>query len=277
MKATINKFKGAIKPPIQNVARKIFRMDPGYAFIPSSCIEQQSIAFRFANQPLSITSDFTTPLYDTVAEIAGHDCYQLDQIDFSDSADSLVLDVGAHIGAATLAFSRLHRGKILCFEPIPENCRWLQANLEANHVASAVIVPAAVTDRDGFAEFDVDPTSSVAGRASGIMATDPRVFSRSLKVKSVTLRTALAEFPSQKIHLIKMDCEGGEYGIVEQLTPDLLARIRYLTFEVHDLDRTHNVKRLTARLQGLGFRVRYKTEMHNRFALHHLLATRTPA
>jgi FkbM family methyltransferase len=277
MKATINKFKGAIKPPIQSVVRKVFRMDPGYAFIPAPCIEQQSITFRFKEHRLSMTSDYTTPLYDTVAEIAEHDCYQLGQIDFSDSADSLVLDVGAHIGTASLVFSKVHRGKILCFEPMPDNCRWLQVNLEANHVANAVIVPAAVTDQDGFAEFDADPNCSVAGRAAGIMATDPRVFSRSLRVKSVTLRTALAEFPSQKIHLIKMDCEGGEYGIVEQLTPDLLARIRYLTFEVHDLDRTHNVKRLMARLQRLGFCVLYKTEMHNRFALHHLLATRTPA
>jgi FkbM family methyltransferase len=202
-----------------------------------------------------------------------HDCYQLDQIDFSNSADALILDIGAQVGTASVVFSRLHRGKILCFEPLPENCRLLRANLEANQVANAVVVPKAVTDQDGFVEFEVNPNSSVDGHAAGIMAADPRVYTQSLRVKSVTLRTALADFPGQPIHLIKMDCEGGEYGIVDQITPDLLPRIRHLTFEVHDLDGSRNVRVLTAKLQRLGFRISYKKEMYNRFALHHLLAS----
>ena len=274
MNAAFNKFKGAIKPHIHNAARKVLRMDPGYEFKSAPSIKEQAISFEFRQHRLSLTCDHTTPLYDTIAEIVEHDCYQLDQIDFSNSADALVLDIGAQIGTASVVLSRLHRGKILCFEPVPENCRFLQMNLEANQVANAVIVPAAITDRDGFAEFEIDPNSSVAGRAAGLMATDPRVFSQSLRVKSVTLRTALKEFPSQTIHLIKMDCEGGEYSIVDQLTPDLLPRIRNLTFEVHDLDLTHNVRRLTEKLQRQGFRIRYKEEMHHRTTLHHLLATR---
>ena len=274
MEAALSKFKGAIKPYIHKAARRVFRMDPGYEFNPAPCIKEQAITFEFKQHRLSMTSDHTTPLYDTIAEIAEHDCYQLAQMDFSNSADALVLDIGAQIGTASVVLSTLHRGKILCFEPVPENCRFLQMNLAATHVANAVIAPAAVTDHDGFAEFEIDPNSSVAGRAAGIMATDPRVFSRSLKVNAVTLRTALKEFPGQMIHLIKMDCEGGEYSIVDQITPDLLPRIRNMSFEVHDLDGSRNVKVLTAKLERLGFKVLYKHEMQNRFALHHLLASR---
>ena len=273
MNAALNKFKGAIKPPIHGAVRRIFRMDPGYEFRPASCIEQQSITFRFKQQQLCMTSTHTTPLYDTIAEIAEYDCYQLERVDFSDSADALVLDIGAHIGTASLVLSRLHKGKILCFEPMAENCRLLQQNLQANKVTNAVIVPAAVGDQDGFAEFEVNPDSSVAGRTRGIMAANPREFSQSLRVKSVTLRTALAEFADRTIHLIKMDCEGAEYSIVDQITPDLRPRIRNLTFEVHDLDSTRNVARLTDKLKRLGFTVWYKKEMYNRVALHHLLAT----
>jgi len=275
MNATLNRLKGIVKAPIHRAVRKIFRMDPGYEFKPATSIKQQTIAFQFKQHPLSITSDHATPLYDTIAEIVDHDCYQLDQVDFSDSADGLVLDIGAQIGTATLAFSRLHRGRILCFEPVPANCRFLQMNLEANQVANALVVPVAITGQDGFAEFEIDPNSSVAGRAAGLMATDPRVFSQSLRVRSVTLRTALKDFPTQTIHLIKMDCEGGEYSIVDQLTPDLLPRIRHLTFEVHDLDRTRNVRVLTEKLKRLGFRLLYKKEQHERFGLHHLLASRS--
>lgn len=274
MEAAFNKFKGAIKPYIHKAARRVFRIDPGYEFKPAPSIKEQSIAFEFKHHRLSIRSDHTTPLYDTIAEIVDHDCYQLEQIDFSGSADDLVLDIGAQIGTASLVLSRLHRGRILCFEPVPENCRFLQMNLAANKVANATIVPAALTDRDGFAEFEIDPNSSVAGRAAGIMATDPRVFTQSLRVKSVTLRTALKEFSGQMIHLIKMDCEGGEYSIVDQITPDLLPRIRHMTFEVHDLNLTRNVGALTKQLTRLGFKLFYKKEMHSRVALHHLLASR---
>jgi FkbM family methyltransferase len=275
MTATLNKLKGTVKAPIHRVVRKVFRMDPGYEFKPAPCIKQQTVAFQFRDHLLSITSDHATPLYDTVAEIVEHDCYQLDQLDFSNSADRLVLDIGAQIGTASLVLSRLHGGKILCFEPVPANCRFLQTNLEANKVANAMVVPAAVTGQDGFAKFEIDPNSSVAGRAAGLMATDPRVFSQSLRVPSVTLRTALKDFPNQTIHLIKMDCEGGEYSIVDQLTPDLLPRVRHLTFEVHDLDGTRNVRVLTEKLKSLGFRILYKKELHNRFGLHHLLAARS--
>jgi FkbM family methyltransferase len=274
MNATLNRLKGTVKAPIHRAVRKIFRMDPGYEFKPAVSIKQQTIAFQFKQHPLSITSDHATPLYDTIAEIVDHDCYQLDQVDFSNSADGLVLDIGAQIGTASLVFSRLHRGRILCFEPVPANCRFLQMNLEANQAANALVVPVAITGQDGFAEFEIDPNSSVAGRAAGLMATDPRVFSQSLRVRSVTLRTALKDFPTQTIHLIKMDCEGGEYSIVDQLTPDLLPRIRHLTFEVHDLDRNRNVRVLTEKLKRLGFRLLYKKEQHERFGLHHLLASR---
>jgi FkbM family methyltransferase len=274
MNSAINRLKGTLKPHVHNVARKILRMDPGYEFRAAPSIKQQVISFEFKQERLTMTSDHTTPLYETIAEIVEHDCYQLDQIDFSSSADGLVLDIGAQIGTASVVLSRLHRGKILCFEPVAANCKLLQMNLEANKATNAVVVPAAVMGQDGFAEFEIDPDSSVAGRAAGLMATDPRVFSQSLRVKSVTLRTALKDFPSQIVHLIKMDCEGGEYSIVDQLTPDLLPRIRNLTFEVHDLDRTHNVRVLTEKVERLGFKIRYKKEMHDRATLHHLLATR---
>jgi FkbM family methyltransferase len=269
----ILQLKGALKAPIHQVVRTVFRMDPGYDFRAAPSIKEQSFAFEYKGSRLSLTCDHTSPLYDTIGEIVDYDCYQLGQVDFSNSANALVLDVGAHIGTASLVLSRLHHGTILCFEPVPENCRFLQMNLEANHVANAVIVRAAITGEDGFAEFEVNPNSGVAGHAAGIMAADPKTFSRSLRVKSVTLRTALAEFPNQPVHLIKMDCEGGEYSIVDQITPDLLPRIRNMTFEVHDLDGTRNVRVLTEKLKRLGFRVYYKKEMYNRRALHHLLAT----
>ena len=274
MKATIQRLKGTIKAPIQKAARRVFRLDPGYEFKSAPSIKQQTIEFEFQGEHLTLTCDHTSPIYDTIAEIVDYDCYQLEELDFSDSAGALVLDIGAHIGTASVVLSRLHKGKILCFEPLPENGRFLKKNLEANQVAKAVVVPAAVTEQDGFVEFAVDPNSSVAGHLARSMAADPRAFTQLLRVQSVSLHSALAAYPNERIHLIKADCEGGEYSIVNQITPELLPRIRHLTFEVHDLGGKNNVRTLMERLRGLGFNVKYKKEMYNRFGLHHLLASR---
>ncbi|MGD0260790.1 MAG: FkbM family methyltransferase [Verrucomicrobiota bacterium] len=274
MDAAFNKFKGAIKPYLHNTVRKVLRMDPGYEFKPAPSIKQQTIEFEFKGERLSLTCDHTSPIYDTIAEIVDYDCYQLEEVDFSDSAGALVLDIGAHVGTASVVLSRLHKGKMLCFEPLPETGQFLKKNLEANRVAKAVVVPAAVTEQDGFVEFAVDPNSSVASHLAHSMAADPRAFTQLLRVQSVSLRSALAAYPKERIHLIKADCEGGEYGIVNQITPELLPRIRHLTFEVHDLGGKNNVRTLTQRLRGLGFSVRYKKELYNRFGLHHLLASR---
>jgi FkbM family methyltransferase len=274
MKATIQRLKGTIKAPIQEAVRRVFRLDPGYQFKSAPSIKQQTIEFEFKGERLSLTCDHTSPIYDTIAEIVDYDCYQLEGLDFSDSAGALVLDIGAHVGTASVVLSRLHQGKILCFEPLPENWRFLKKNLETNQVAKAVVVPAAVTEQDGFVEFAVNPDSSVASHLAHSMAADPRAFTQLLRVQSVSLRSALAAYPKERIHLIKADCEGGEYGIVNQITPELLPRIRHLTFEVHDMGGKNNVRTLMERLRGLGFTLKYKKEMYSRFGLHHLLASR---
>lgn len=59
--------------------------------------------------------------------------------------DSLVLDVGASIGVWTVPLGRTasSRGALVwCFEPNPENVRWLTANIERNGLRDVVEVKA---------------------------------------------------------------------------------------------------------------------------------------
>jgi hypothetical protein len=41
---------------------------------------------------------------------------------------------------------------------------------------------------------------------------------------------------------LKCNCEGGEYEIVKQITPELATRIRNISIEVHDLDQSRNLQ-----------------------------------
>ena len=68
------------------------------------------------------------------------------------------------------------------------------------------------------------------------------------------------------------DCEGGEYDLLEQLTPSLAARIRNLTIEVHDLDSQYNVEWVRCKLAGLGYEVSSIPDLWEHGALHLVLA-----
>jgi FkbM family methyltransferase len=268
------KTKKALKENVKEFVRRIFRFQPGYEFAPARSIQKQSAEFLFRGRSLTVEADHTTPLYDTIAEIVDFDCYQLSEVKFAGAREAVVLDIGAHIGIAAVVLGQLHPGPIVCFEPFPRNYELLQANLKRNGLTQAEVVRAAVTETDGEVEFEVNPGISVIGHVTSTLRGDPLAFSQKLQVASVSLREALAPFPNSTVELIKMDCEGGEYAIVEQINSSLARRIRHMTLEVHDIDPQRNVSTLSERLKSLGYQLRYKKEMHKRMGLHHLLASR---
>jgi FkbM family methyltransferase len=272
MKTLYYQAKRRLKDGIKDFFRKALYLN--YEFLPARSIQKQAITFKFRDQTQTLEADYTAPLYDTIAEVVDYDCYQLGEVRFSGSSDSLVLDIGAHIGTATVVLARAHAGRVISFEPLPRNLQWLENNIKLNGLANVQVVPAAFAEQDGTITFHVNPDFSVAGHAAHTVNSDPLAFRDAIQVRAITLPTALAPYGNVPIELIKLDCEGGEYAVVDQITPELARRIRCLTLEVHDLDGARNVKTLRAKLEALGYRVVYKKELHQRRGLHHLLACR---
>jgi hypothetical protein len=73
----------------------------------------------------------------------------------------------------------------------------------------------------------------------------------------VAVRT-LGEFLEFKgidrVDLLKIDCEGAEYGILASLSPQIAAHIRQISMEVHTLPG-RSTQELSDRLDALGFDV----------------------
>jgi FkbM family methyltransferase len=106
----------------------------------------------------------------------------------------VAFDVGANAGYFALLLARASglKGKVLAFEPDPSNLVKLRHHLQINGVANVSVMPLAVSDRDGEAEF-------VCAASMG------RISSRG----SMLVRTTrLDQFPTPD--LIKMDIEGEE-------------------------------------------------------------------
>jgi FkbM family methyltransferase len=124
-------------------------------------------------------------------------------------ADTVAVDLGAHLGHYTLAAARAvgPRGKVFAFEADPETLSYLRNNLEKNQLASLVeCTQAAVTDKIGSVTFQIDTLqpdfSSTQAKRTGASI-------KSITVPSLTLDAFFAD-KERKPDLIKMDIEGAE-------------------------------------------------------------------
>jgi FkbM family methyltransferase len=239
-----------------------------YGFRPSAVVEEQALKFRIAGRELTAKADHRTALYDMIAEVVDYDAYQLKLIPWIANGERHIIDIGANVGVTALVFSQIPKAKVTCYEPDPGNYNLLQQNLEFNGLTNVRVFQVAVTNANGTTEFQTDEESTGGHVANERSAAK----SHKIRVTATTLENAVERCGSPVIDLLKCDCEGGEYDIVKQITPELASRIRNITIEVHDLDQSYNVQWISSQLSRLGYRISCKPDMWGRSALHLLLA-----
>lgn len=139
------------------------------------------------------------------------------------TADDVLLDIGANIGAVSSRFLAAGVSKVVAVEPEPDNFAMLMRNLSyyANRI---VALQTAVAAEDGARQLWLN-----AGRNKGMHSLVRQPKRRSILVPTVTLRFLIETYnPS----LIKLDIEGGEYELAETLRA-LPARVRGIALELH--------------------------------------------
>lgn len=146
-----------------------------------------------------------------------------------------ILDVGANLGSFTLW---LHRQtgvrEAFCFEPEIDSFRLLNFNLALNECAAAKAIPCAIGGETRTAKLALKASSP--GGTSLYADYTTRADARSVSVVSLEewLRGVAGDFD-----LLKMDCEGSEWEIMDKTDARLFARFPVLLAEVHG-DPVHN-------------------------------------
>ena len=164
---------------------------------------------------------------------------------------AVVLDVGAHIGAFAAHAARMGPGvTVFAFEPAPENFALLSRNVVRNGLSNVQVSQCAVSGVSGTRELHL--TDSPAEHSLHIVKPG----SHRLAVPSVTLADILDRHGLETVDLLKMDCEGAEYEILEAAIPDALGRVRRIAMEAHALDGSRTPRRLVALLEAQGFAVK---------------------
>jgi FkbM family methyltransferase len=243
-----------------------------YGFRPSHSIVEQILTFSSGGRTLTARADYRTALYDTIADVVGYDCYQLKKLEWQPHREHFIVDIGANVGVTALVLAQIPGARVTCYEPDPENCALLRDNIERNGLRNVTVRQAAVAGSNGKLQFQ--PHAESTGGFLAPAGTDSGA--NALTVDAVTLDRVLEASPTGEIDLLKCDCEGGEYEILNCFTPELAARIRNLTIEVHDLDRSRNIEWISQKLSGLGYELSCIPDLWERSALHLLLARRIP-
>jgi FkbM family methyltransferase len=138
--------------------------------------------------------------------------------------ETVIIDVGANVGTASLYFAALPQvEKVYAYEIFPQTALLAQANLNRNPDLAAKIQLTALGLASHHGEYELDYDPKVKGHAGlfGILGTasDGRKDQKqSVEVIDVVEAITLArsEHPRSRL-IVKLDCEGAEYSILERL------------------------------------------------------------
>lgn len=164
------------------------------------------------------------------------------------------INIGANIGAFDIAVAaQANITHALAVELNPQTFIRLVANLQINGLKQVRTLNAGIAGQDGvlmFAPSNCSYTDSIfdscdAKASNGDASTVPLI----------TLERALHDtYPDvSEWDLLKLDCEGAEYEIVETCPPEVLRRFRYAILELHRPPTGCSPEKLAAKLAACGF------------------------
>jgi FkbM family methyltransferase len=214
--------------------------------------------YRLSNG-LVLAAPPPVPFRAMFAEVFGAACYQA--VDAGRlRAGATVLDVGANVGLfAVWVALRAPAARVFAFEAARDNYRALAQNvrdarlggISAHHYAVTGRRSARVTLYRGVhgGVHSIRPEYRNWDPARG----GPRPTER---VRTITLERILRRFALERVDVLKLDCEGAEHEILRAAPSPVLARIRRIVGEYHDLGPARTGDALCALLTRRGFTTR---------------------
>jgi FkbM family methyltransferase len=161
-----------------------------------------------------------------------------------------VVDIGAHIGAFILWLNQQHRvNGAFCFEPDAESFTLCQFNLSQSGYDNIRLHRQAIGGSTRESKIWIDPS---AHARSSIYKDRHATVSRHGKIQIVALNEWLEKIGGD-FDLLKMDCEGSEWEILESC-PEAFERFSIIVAEIHrDPIGKRNIQDFAAALSEHGF------------------------
>jgi len=144
--------------------------------------------------------------------------------------NDIIIDIGGHIGLFTIFCKQFsNKGKIFCYEPFIENYNILEDNIKMNDLNNVISKNVAVSKIDG--TIPIYLSSDESGHS--ILEKN----SNSIQVESISLKKIFDTNNIKKCNLLKLDCEGSEYEIIESLPENYFEKIDKIIIEYHFIEK----------------------------------------
>jgi FkbM family methyltransferase len=148
---------------------------------------------------------------------------------FSDVDDPVIIDGGAHIGLASIYFSKkFPNSTIYAYEADPNIAKLLKENIKSFNLQNVKAFSKAIwkDDKGVFFKNSGDDSGYVYNFNTG----------PGIRVPSIRLRNILEQ---NKIEFLKLDVEGSEYDVVEDCD-GALTNVKKIIVEVHSFNTSEN-------------------------------------
>jgi FkbM family methyltransferase len=169
-----------------------------------------------------------------------------------------VLDIGANLGSFTIWLNQRHGiARAVCFEPEPVSFQLCRFNLFNNGLTAATALPCAAGGIGRTIQLGVG-----SERPGGVSIYD-KAEGSVVDVEVVAMADWLAANPGEW-DLLKLDCEGAEWEILDTVPKDFFSRFRVIVAEAHrDSTGKHQIEDFHGMMKERGFRtIRWDAQSH---------------
>ncbi len=164
--------------------------------------------------------------------------------------DSVVVDVGAHIGSFSISVAR-SAYKVLAFEPEPTNYQMLKKNVELNHLENISIFEMAISGISGYQDIYTYQGGSSADYS---LYKSETMNVKTGRIPTISVEDIIRREGLHRIDVLKLDCEGAEHDILGNMSLETAAKIMGITMEMHTAPPEFTID-IPLRLRELGFQV----------------------
>lgn len=181
-----------------------------------------------------------------------------------DLTGKTIYDIGAYEGKFTVFFSKKtgNAGKVIAFEPNPENIRKIQNNIRLNTVGNVKIIQKGIADRQFREKMlfrnNCAASGSIEENIKQEILSEGDCQEIIIEIDSLD---AIINFEKLPIpDFIKIDVEGMEYKALQGMSDIMVKYKPDLFIEIHGVDtkgKTENVRRITSLLIDCNYIIKH--------------------
>lgn len=166
-----------------------------------------------------------------------------------------IVDIGAHYGYFSLFahYNTNPNSRIFAIEPDKDNFKHLQQNIhdcEVNNIESCCF---AIAGKTGITKLYKGENVNHSLIENNSLLYDNKKYD---EVEVRTLEELINENKIDHVDFLKMDCEGAEYTILQNLSDKIYDKITCISLEFHDLkDKDLNAALIISILTKKGFEI----------------------